>query len=153
MKTFLKMLLAVVAGLIITGILFFVIMLSVFSGIAAAGTKAVDIPEKSVLVIKTGARIPDRTGTNPLAMFDPLTMSLTGTPGLNDLLKNLRKAAEDDDVSGILIENGTIPSGGPPPTMCPQPWEKSKSAVRSATPNSNKSLCRRATSSPPLPTG
>lgn len=111
MKTFLKMLLAVVAGLIITGILFFVIMLSVFSGIAAAGTKAVDIPEKSVLVIKTGAMIPDRTGTNPLAMFDPLTMSLTGTPGLNDLLKNLRKAAEDDDVSGILIENGTIPSG------------------------------------------
>ena len=111
MKTFLKMLLAVVAGLIITGILFFVIMLSVFSGIAAAGTKAVDIPEKSVLVIKTGAMIPDRTGTNPLAMFDPFTMSLTGTPGLNDLLKNLRKAAEDDDVSGILIENGTMPSG------------------------------------------
>jgi protease-4 len=111
MKTFLKMLLAVVAGLIISGILFFVIMLSVFSGIAAAGTKAVDIPEKSVLVIKTGAMIPDRTGTNPLAMFDPFTMSLTGTPGLNDLLKNLRKAAEDDDVSGILIENGTMPSG------------------------------------------
>ncbi|MDF1559824.1 MAG: signal peptide peptidase SppA [Bacteroidales bacterium] len=111
MKTFLKMVLAVVAGLILTSILFFVIMLSVFSGIAAAGTKAVDIPEKSVLVINTGAMIPDRTGTNPLAMFDPFTMSLTGTPGLNDLLKNLRKAAEDDDVSGILIENGTMPSG------------------------------------------
>lgn len=111
MKTFLKMLLAVIAGLIITSILFFVIMLSVFSGIAAAGNKAVDIPEKSVLVIKTGAMIPDRTGTNPLAMFDPFTMSLTGTPGLNELLKNLRKAAEDDDVSGILIENGTMPSG------------------------------------------
>lgn len=111
MKTFLKMLLAVIAGLIITGILFFVIMLSLFSAMAAAGTKAVDIPEKSVLVIKTAALIPDRTGTNPLAMFDPFTMSLTGTPGLNDLLKNLRKAAEDDDVSGILIENGTMPSG------------------------------------------
>jgi len=111
MKTFLKMLLAVIAGLIITSILFFVIMLSVFSGMAAAGNKAVEIPEKSVLVIKTGAMIPDRTTTNPLAMFDPLTRSLTQTPGLNEILRNLRKAADDDNISGILIDNGTMPSG------------------------------------------
>ncbi len=111
MKTFLKMLLAVIAGMIITGILFFVIMLSVVSGMAAAGKKAVTIPEKSVLVIKTGAMITDRTQSNPFAMFDPFTMAFTNTPGLNDLLKNLRKAAEDENVSGILIETGTMPSG------------------------------------------
>lgn len=111
MKTFLKMLLAVIAGIIITSLLFFVIMLSVFSGMAAAGKKAVDIPEKSVLVIKTGAMIPDRTTTNPLAMFDPVTRSLTQTPGLNEILKNLRNAAEDENISGILIDNGTMPSG------------------------------------------
>jgi len=111
MKTFLKMLLAVIAGMIITGILFFVIMLSVVSGMAAAGKKAVAIPEKSVLVLKTGAMITDRTQSNPLAMFDPLTRSFTNTPGLNDLLNNLRKAADDENVSGILIETGTMPSG------------------------------------------
>ena len=111
MKTFLKMLLAVIAGMILTGILFFVIMLSVVSGMAAAGNKAVTIPEKSILVIKTGSIITDRTQSNPLAMFDPFMMSFTQTPGLNDLLKNLRKAAEDENVSGILIETGTMPSG------------------------------------------
>lgn len=111
MKTFLKMLLAVIAGMILTGILFFVIMLSVVSGIAAAGKKAVTIPEKSVLVLKTGAMITDRTQSNPFTMFDPLTMAFNNTPGLNDLLKNLRKAAEDENVSGILIETGTMPSG------------------------------------------
>ncbi|MFZ2287790.1 MAG: signal peptide peptidase SppA [Bacteroidales bacterium] len=111
MKTFLKMLLAVIAGTIITTILFFVIMLSVVSGMAAAGKKAVTIPEKSVLVIKTGTVISDRTQSNPLAMFDPFTGSFTQTPGLNDLLKNLKKAAEDENVSGILIETGTMPSG------------------------------------------
>jgi protease-4 len=111
MKTFLKMLLAVIAGIIITSILFFVIMLSVFSGMAAAGKKAVDIPEKSVLMIKTGAMIPDRTTSNPLAMLDPVTRSFTQTPGLNEILKNLRKAAEDENISGILIDNGTMPSG------------------------------------------
>ncbi|MRR20517.1 signal peptide peptidase SppA [bacterium] len=111
MKTFLKMLLAVIAGTIITGILSFIIMLSVISGIAAAGKKSVAIPEKSVLVIKTGAMIPDRSTSNPFTMFDPVTMSFTQTPGLNEILKNLRKAAEDENISGILIETGTMPSG------------------------------------------
>ena len=111
MKTFLKMVLAVIAGIIITSILFFVVSLSVFSGMAAAGKKSVAVPEKTVLVLKTGAAIPDRSQVNPLTMFDPVTMSLTQTPGLNEILRNLRKAAEDEKVSGILIENGTMPSG------------------------------------------
>jgi len=111
MKTFLKMLLAVIAGLIITSILFFVVMLSVFSGMAAAGKKSVTVPEKSVLVIRTGAIIPDRSTGNPFSSIDPVTMSFTQTPGLNELLKNLKKAAGDEKVSGILIENGTMPSG------------------------------------------
>ena len=111
MKTFLKMLLAVRAGLIITSILFFVVMLSAFSGMAAAGKKSVSIPEKSVLVIRTGAMIPDRSAGNPFSSIDPVTMTFTQTPGLNELLKNLKKAAADEKVSGILIENGTMPSG------------------------------------------
>ncbi len=111
MKTFLKMLLAVIAGLIVTNILFFVIMLSALSGMAAAGKKSVDIPEKSVLVIKTGAMIPDRSQGNPFSMIDPVTMSFTQTPGLNEILKNLRKAADDENIAGILLETGTMPSG------------------------------------------
>ncbi len=105
------MTLATVTGLIITGILFFVIMLSAISGMAAAGKKPADIPEKSVLVIRTQSMIPDRTEPNPFAMFDPLSMSFTQTAGLNDILKNLRKAADDDDISGVLIENGVMASG------------------------------------------
>jgi hypothetical protein len=52
MKSFLKMTLAVIVGLILTGILSFVIMLSVISGIAAAGNKPAEIAEKSVLVLR-----------------------------------------------------------------------------------------------------
>jgi len=111
MKTFLKMLLAVIAGLIVTGIIFFVILLSALSGMAAAGKKSVDISEKSVLVIKTNTMIPDRSQSNPFSMIDPLTMSFTQTSGLNEILKNLRKAAEDENITGILLETGTMPSG------------------------------------------
>ena len=111
MKNFLKMTLAVVVGLILTGILFFVIMLSVISGIAAAGSKPAEIAEKSVLVLKTGTAIPDRTNSNPLSMINPFSMKFTPEAGLNDILKNLRKAAKDDKISGVLIENDIIPSG------------------------------------------
>jgi len=44
-------------------------------------------------------------------MIDPMTRSFTQTPGLNEILKNLKKAAEDEKVSGLLIENGTMLSG------------------------------------------
>lgn len=111
MKTFLKMTLATITGLIIAGILFFVLMLSVFSAMVATGSKPVDIPEKSVLLLKTGVPIPDRTVDNPLSFLDPLSMGLTSATGLNDILKNLRKAAEDDNISGVLIENGVMQAG------------------------------------------
>ncbi len=111
MKSFLKMTLAVIVGLILSGILFFVIMLSVISGIAAAGSKPAEIAEKSVLVLKTGTAIPDRTNSNPLAMLDPFSLTFAPEAGLNDILKNLRKAASDDKISGILIDNGLMPSG------------------------------------------
>ena len=95
MKTFLKMVLAVITGLIIASILFFIVTLSVFSGMAAAGRKQATISEKTVLVMKTGATIPDRSKGNPFTTLDPVTMSFTQTPGLNEILKNLKKAAKD----------------------------------------------------------
>jgi protease-4 len=38
-------------------------------------------------------------------------MTITQLPGLNDILQNLEKAASDDKIKGILIENGLLPSG------------------------------------------
>ncbi|HUW94001.1 MAG TPA: signal peptide peptidase SppA [Bacteroidales bacterium] len=111
MKTFLKMTLATITGLLLTGVLFFVIMLASLSAMVASGNKPADIPEKSVLVLKTGVPVPDRTSTNPFASFDPMSMKLSQTPGLNDILANLQKAADDKDISGVLIENGIMPSG------------------------------------------
>ncbi|MBE0668366.1 MAG: S49 family peptidase, partial [Bacteroidales bacterium] len=105
------MTLATVTGLILTGILFFVIMLASLSALVASGNKPVDIPGKSVLVLKTGTPIPDRTSSNPFASFDPMSLKLTQTAGLNDILANLKKAADDEDISGVLIEHGLIPSG------------------------------------------
>jgi protease IV len=111
MKNFLKYTLATITGIIITSILFFVVMLASLSALVASGDKAVSIKDNSVLVLKAGIPIPDRGNQNPLAGFDLFDMTLTSSPGLNEILQNIEKAAYDKKVRGILIENGLLPSG------------------------------------------
>lgn len=111
MKDFLKYTLATITGIIIASILFFIIMLASLSAMIAAGEKPVAIKENSVLVLKAGVEIPDRTDPNPFAGFDPLNMTVTPKTGLNDILKNIEKAASDKKIKGILIENGLMGSG------------------------------------------
>ncbi|TFG42846.1 MAG: hypothetical protein E4H43_02535, partial [Bacteroidia bacterium] len=111
MKSFLKYTLATITGLIIFSILFFVVMLASLSTMMIAGDKPVSISENSILVLKAGVTIPDQGNTSPYAGFDIINMTITPVPGLNEILHNIKKAADDDKIKGILIENGLMPSG------------------------------------------
>jgi protease-4 len=111
MKNFLKYTLATITGIIIASILFFVVMLAGFSAIVSSGSKPVTISNNSILVLKAGVSIPDRGDQNPLAGIDLLNMTITSASGLNEILNNIEKAATDNKIRGILIENGLIPSG------------------------------------------
>lgn len=111
MKSFLKYVLATITGIIIVSVLFFVVLLASLSTMMIAGDKPASISENSVLVLKAGVAIPDQGSTSPLAGFDIINMSITPVPGLNEILMNIKKAAVDDKIKGILIENGIMPSG------------------------------------------
>jgi protease IV len=111
MKSFIKYTLATITGIIIASILFFVVLLAALSSLVAAGEKPVTIKNNSILVLKSGVTIPDRGDQNPLAGIDILNMTLTPTPGLNDILQDIEKASSDPKIKGILIENGLLPSG------------------------------------------
>jgi protease-4 len=111
MKEFLKYTLATITGIIIASFLFFIIMLGVLSSLVASGNKPVSIENNSILVLKAGMPIPDRDNENLIAGFDILNMDIAATPGLNLILKNIKKAAGDDKIKGILIENGLQNAG------------------------------------------
>ncbi len=111
MKSFLKYTLATITGIIITSIIFFVMMLASLSALVTSGNKPVSVKDNSILVLKAGVPIPDRGTQDPLAGFDPLNMTFTPVSGLNEILRNISKASEDDKIRGILIENGLLPSG------------------------------------------
>jgi protease-4 len=111
MKNFLKYTLATITGIIIASILFFVVMLAIFSAIVSSGNKPVAISNNSILVLKAGVPIPDRGDQNPFSGVDLLNMTFAPVPGLNDILHNIEKASGDSKIKGILIENGLLPSG------------------------------------------
>ena len=111
MKNFLIYTLATITGIIIASLLMFLVMLGSLSIMIASGDKSTSISENSVLVLKAGVPVPDRTDPNPFAGFDIINMTITQAAGLNDILQNLEKAASDDKIKGILIENGLLPSG------------------------------------------
>jgi len=111
MKNFLIYTLATITGIILASILLFFIMLGSISVMVASGDKAASISENSVLVLKTGIPTPDRTDSNPFAGFDIINMTFSSAPGLNDILKNIEKAASDPKIKGIMIQHGLLPSG------------------------------------------
>ena len=111
MKNFLKYTLATITGIIITSILFFVVMLASFSALVSSGNKPVSISNNSILVLKAGVPTPDRGDQNPLSGIDFVNLTFSPVPGLNEILQNIEKAAQDTKIKGILIENGLLPTG------------------------------------------
>ncbi|MBI5011003.1 MAG: signal peptide peptidase SppA, partial [Bacteroidia bacterium] len=111
MKDFFKYTLATITGIILASIIFFIIMIAALSAIVASGDKPVNVSENSILVLNAGTQIPDRGTDNPLSGIDFMNMTFTPAPGLNEILRNIRKASADSKIKGILIENGLLSSG------------------------------------------
>jgi protease IV len=111
MKNFLKTVLAVITGIILSSVLFFFFMLAMLGAMISSGSKPIPVSDNSVLVLKSGIPIPDRGNPNPTLTFDMQTMKFSTVTGLNDILKNIEKAADDEKIKGIIIENGLLPSG------------------------------------------
>jgi protease-4 len=111
MKNFLIYTLATITGIILSSILLFVIMLGTLGAIVASSEKVVPISNNSILVLKAGVPIPDRGDPSPWAGFDPISFTFTSTPGLYEILGNIRKAEKDEKIKGILIENGLMAPG------------------------------------------
>ncbi|HMM11730.1 MAG TPA: signal peptide peptidase SppA [Bacteroidales bacterium] len=112
MKQFFKFLLASFTGTILS----FLFLLFVFAGmlsalISSAEKQAVKVKENSVLYISFEAPIPDRTSKDPFQNIDFMTFKPSQSIGMNDILKNLDKAAADPNIAGIYMELSNVDAG------------------------------------------
>ena len=109
MKNFLSSLLATLVGLLIMTLVVFLI----FMGIIAASTskEVVEVNENSLLVAKFNKQIIDRADNNPLSKLMSGNFSYNDVMGLDQILKDLEKAKEDDNIKGIFLRLSNVPSG------------------------------------------
>ncbi len=110
MNNFLKYMLATMAGIFslqIVGFLFFVIFVS----IASIGGDAPKVKENSMLVAKFNLAVTDRADDNPMSQFLSGSFNTDGSMGLDQILKDIEKAKNDENISGIFMPLSTVPIG------------------------------------------
>ncbi len=112
MKQFIKFMFASFLGTLLTLIVIWVIFLGLIFGMASMAEKQeVKVKSNTVLDIDWKTPIYDRASNNPFEGFDFATMQSNRPLGLNVILKNIEKAANDPDIDGIFLDMETVPAG------------------------------------------
>jgi protease-4 len=112
MKQFFKTVFASFIGTLLASFILIFIIIGIIGAIAAlSGTdKEVEIKENSILVMKFDGPIKDRGSKNPFENLSSL-ISKEESIGLDDILNNIEKAKEDNNIKGIYIETSSLPAG------------------------------------------
>lgn len=105
MKQFLKMLLAVIVGMMISNIIPFLIFLGICGAIMAGPNNSTTIKDNAVLRLSLSGEVEERSTEDPLQSF--IGDSYTNL-GLNDILKAIEEAKNRKEVKGIYIESGNL---------------------------------------------
>ena len=108
MKEFFKYVLATVVGIMLVGIFSFFMGLMMLVSLAISSNQKPMIEDNSILRISLSGTISDRASSNPWAIL--LGNDLAEQQGLDDMVKAIKVASEDEDIKGIYIEGGMLQS-------------------------------------------
>lgn len=112
MKSFFKFTLASILGFIISGFLLMLIFFGIIGAIvSSAKDDKVDIKQKTILTLDLSNGVVERTSKNPLENLNFQTFKTENKVGLNDILKNLKKAQTDENIKGIYINTSGVNAG------------------------------------------
>jgi protease IV len=112
MRQFFKFMLASVAGTLLTLLLLFFVMIGMIASIVAMADKEeVKVKQNSLLVAKFNTPIVDRAPNNPFEGFNFSSFKSNRPIGLNEVLKNIEKAATDPNIDGIYLELSEVSAG------------------------------------------
>lgn len=114
MKEFFKYLLASILGVFISfflfaiaGFILFGIMIASFST-----TTEKEASANSVLEIKLDYEVPERTQYIPFSNFPVIPVAIREQAGLNDILSSIKRAKNDQNIKGILLNLNSFSAGG-----------------------------------------
>ncbi len=110
MKSFFKYVLATVTGIVISFILLVVVGLIVIGGIIGSMTadKETKVANNSLLHIDLRHQITERTIPDPFEELDLPGFNTTKSFGLDDILKGIEGAKDDDRIKGIYLDLSAV---------------------------------------------
>ncbi|CAH0999027.1 Protease 4 [Neolewinella maritima] len=107
MPNFVKLLLGSCLGTLLALAVLMIIGFSVIGGLAASGEDKPEVTANSILTFDLQG-LPELTGntpvSNPFESFE--SFGKDQPPGLHDVVRAVRHAAEDDDIKGIYLNDG-----------------------------------------------
>ena len=124
MKDFLKYTLATVVGIILAGVVFTIISIIAVSGMIASmssiNTSEASISKNSILELNLSGALQERSEDNPLSQL--INKEQYQIYGLDDILKAIRNAKENDKIKGIYIQAGAF-------SAAPSSYEEIRNAL------------------------
>ena len=104
--------LASALGVIISVFLLFFLIAAIIGGIVSSASedKHKTIEANSVLMLKLDYMIAERTSKNPFEQFNFNTFESNKTTGLNDILKAIKGAEENENIKGIYLNLSVSPN-------------------------------------------
>ncbi len=111
MKKFFSTFFAALLACIVSGFLLLFIFIGILTAVASMGDSEMSIKPNTLLLLDLSGTIVERTSSNPFEDMVSELVSKEKTIGLNDVLANIKKAANDDNISGIQLEAGMVSAG------------------------------------------
>jgi protease IV len=109
MKEFFKYFLATIFGIIVVNVIFFVVFMIIVASFSGKDNE-VTIEPTSVLHIQLNYPIAERTSDNPFENISFGSFKSNTNLGLNDILRNIKKAKEDSNIKGIYLDVSELQS-------------------------------------------
>ena len=111
MKSFFKYLLASILGILIASLIMFFITIGIISVLVTSQDKPVGIKSNTILMLKLDQPINDRKSPLPMFVYNLTSFGAETQLGLNDILNNISKAGQDENIRGIFLELSGLQTG------------------------------------------
>ncbi len=104
MKDFFKFTLATLTGIVLSGIVLFIIGIATLVGIISSSYTETVVKKNSVMMLDLKGTLVERTQESLEGLLGKFTGEAGNTYGLDDILASIKKAKENDNIKGIYIQ-------------------------------------------------
>lgn len=111
MKQFFKFVFASMVGIILSTVLLSVIFIAGVGALVSSSNEKVIVAENTILHVNLNVPIVERASTSPLDNLDLGPFKGDKTLGLDDILKSIDHAKDDDKIKGIYLDVSYLMTG------------------------------------------